>query len=123
MIIAAIEYYIEDGQQAEYDRIAADLHAYILTFPGLISVERFESKSKPGKMLSLSYWEDEAAVLNWRADMKHQYGMSRGKARIFSWYRITVSDVRRDYSFDRKKLAQSRAEAARNRTETSATPA
>jgi heme-degrading monooxygenase HmoA len=120
MIVAAIEYYIEDGQQPEYDRIAADLHAYIVTFPGLISVERFESKSKAGKMLSLSYWEDEAAVLNWRADMRHQYGMSRGKARIFSWYRITVSDVRRDYSFYRAELARTRADLARTRTEGSA---
>ena len=110
MIITAIEYYIEDGRQAEYDEIAADLHAYILTFPGLISVERFESKSKPGKMLSLSYWESHEAVLNWRADMKHQQGISRGKARVFSWYRITVSEVQRDYSFDRAELLQRRAE-------------
>lgn len=109
MIVVAIEYHIGEGQLAEYDRIAADLHAYILTFPGLISVERFESKSKPGKMLSLSYWESDEAVLNWRADMKHQYGMSRGKARIFTWYRITVSEVQRDYSFDRAELMRERA--------------
>lgn len=109
MIVAAIEYFIEDGQEAEYDRVAADLHAHIQSFPGLISVERFESRSKPGKMLSLSYWESNEAVLNWRADMKHQYGMARGKARIFSWYRITVSEVQRDYSFDRKELAARRA--------------
>lgn len=33
---------------------------------GFISIERFQSLSEPDKLLSLSFWRDEAAVANWR---------------------------------------------------------
>ena len=39
---------------------------------GFISVERFQSLTNPEKYLSISYFEDEAAVEQWRNVTKHK---------------------------------------------------
>ena len=65
--------------------------------PGFISVERFESLAEPGKILSLSFFSDEAAVEAWRGRPAHRAGQSEGRASIFADYRLRIADVVRDY--------------------------
>jgi heme-degrading monooxygenase HmoA len=66
---------------------------------GFVSVERFESRTRPGTWLSLSYWRDEAALAAWRRDPEHIKGMAAGKRDVFADYRIVVAAVERDYAF------------------------
>ena len=66
-----------------------------------IAIERFQSLNSPGKILSLSWWEDEASVANWQQNERHLAAQREGKASIFSYYRIRVARVFRDYSSDR----------------------
>ena len=54
-----------DKRQAYLD-IAAALRPRLDRIDGFISIERFESLTVPGKVLSLSFWRDEAAVAAWR---------------------------------------------------------
>lgn len=61
--------------------------------PGFIAIERFQSLSTPGKILSLSWWEDEASVANWQQNERHLAAQREGKASIFSYYRIRVARV------------------------------
>lgn len=103
MIVALIEYHLEPGREAHYAEVAAHLHAHIQGFDGFISVERFESKTAPGKWLSVSYWRDAAALRAWRADAEHRKGMAAGKAEIFADYRIVIAEVARDYDFARAR--------------------
>ena len=51
--------------------------------PGFIAIERFQSLSTPGKILSLSRWEDEASVANWQQNERHLAAQREGKASIF----------------------------------------
>ncbi|EIY4966794.1 antibiotic biosynthesis monooxygenase [Klebsiella quasipneumoniae] len=67
--------------QERYLQLAAGLTPLLSDTPGFIAIERFQSLNSPGKILSLSWWEDEAS--------------------IFSYYRIRVARVFRDYSSDR----------------------
>ncbi len=101
MIVGIIEFRIAPGQEDSYAAIAEKLHAYIATFDGFISVERFESRTHPGKLLSLSYWRDEAALARWRADADHRVAMKAGRDAVFADYRIVVAEARRDYAFKR----------------------
>ena len=41
--------------------VAAALRPELEAMDGFISVERFESLSEPGKLLSLSFWRDESS--------------------------------------------------------------
>ena len=71
--------------------------AELETVEGFISVERFESLVTPGKILSLSTWEDEAAIRRWRERSAHYAAQSAGRDSLFARYRIRVAEVGRDY--------------------------
>ncbi|MDQ3613788.1 MAG: antibiotic biosynthesis monooxygenase, partial [Chloroflexota bacterium] len=66
MIAVIFEVWPADGQRDRYLDIAAELRPLLDDIDGFISIERFESITEPGKMLSLSFWRDEEAVRRWR---------------------------------------------------------
>ena len=85
------------GGKMEYLDLAGQLRAELETIDGFISIERFESLTTPGKLLSLSTWRDEAAIRTWRERANHQAAQDRGRSGLFARYRIRVADVVRDY--------------------------
>ncbi|WHZ42541.1 antibiotic biosynthesis monooxygenase [Rahnella bonaserana] len=94
-----------------YLELAAELKPLLSETPGFISIERFQSLSTPGKILSLSWWEDEESVAGWKQNLMHLAAQKEGKQSIFSYYRIRVARVFRDYSSD-KSSHQSSAKGA-----------
>lgn len=94
----------EEGK-ADYLEIAGELKQYLAGIPGFISIERFQSLVEPGKILSLSFWEDEAAIRQWRNLEVHRAAQSRGRKQLFRDYRIRVASVLRDYSLDQRQEA------------------
>jgi len=87
--------------QERYLQLTSELKPLLSNTPGFISIERFQSLTNPGKILSLSWWEDEESVAGWRRNLVHQAAQQEGKQSIFSFYRIRVASVFRDYSSDR----------------------
>jgi heme-degrading monooxygenase HmoA len=85
------------GRLQAYLDLAAALKPLLAGIDGFISIERFESLSTPGKVLSLSFWRDEAAVAAWRGLGEHRRAQAAGRGGVFADYRIRVADVRRDY--------------------------
>jgi hypothetical protein len=53
--------------------------------------------NKIGKMLSLSFWRDEAAVARWRNHEQHRATQAAGRVGVFRDYRLRVAGVLRDY--------------------------
>jgi heme-degrading monooxygenase HmoA len=86
------------GQEARYFDIAAMLREQLQAIDGFVSVERFQSLTRPGTYLSLSYWRDESAVRAWRNQGDHRTGQAEGRAAVFADYRIRVAQVLRDYT-------------------------
>ncbi len=101
MLVAIIEFRLRPGAEDLYADWAAKLHAGVHRIEGFISVERFESRTRPGTWLSLSYWRDAEALAAWRRDPDHVKGMAAGKRDVFADYRIVIAAVERDYSFVR----------------------
>ena len=97
MIAVIFEAWPEPGQSDAYFAIAADLRPLLEEIDGFLSIERFESRSEPGKLLSLSFWRDEAAVQAWRNTMEHRRTQARGRAQIFADYHLRIASVVRDY--------------------------
>jgi heme-degrading monooxygenase HmoA len=97
MIAIMFEVWPADGRRQEYLDIAATLRPLLEEINGFISIERFESLTEPGKMLSLSFFRDEQAVSEWRALEAHREAQARGRADIFKDYRLRVAGVIRDY--------------------------
>lgn len=85
------------GRQQEYLEIAARLRPELEKIDGFISIERFSSLTTPGKILSLSFWRDEAAILKWRQHEEHHQAQIKGRGGVFAGYRLRVAAVVRDY--------------------------
>lgn len=98
MIAVIFEFWIGDKEREEYLEIAQALRTELDDAEGFISIERFSSISEPDKMLSLSFWENEAAVTAWRNRSSHRAAQAKGRARLFSDYRLRIADVSRDYT-------------------------
>jgi heme-degrading monooxygenase HmoA len=84
-------------QAHRYFEIAGSLREALHATDGFVSVERFESLSRPGHYLSLSFWRDEDAVRRWRCTAQHRDSQREGRTSIFAGYRIRVAGVMRDY--------------------------
>ena len=97
MIAVIFEVWPSDGRRDEYLDIAASLRPVLTQIDGFISVERFESLTEPGKLLSISFWRDEKAVEAWRQVAEHRIAQTKGRSYVFRDYRLRVAAVDRDY--------------------------
>lgn len=97
MIAVIFEVEPAAGREGDYLAIAAAMRADLERQPGFVSVERFRSIANPGKLLSLSFWEDEAAVRAWRCHRGHRGAQAAGREGVFADYRLRVAGVLRDY--------------------------
>lgn len=89
----------------DYLAIAAGLAPILSTMDGFISIERFQSLSQPGKILSLSFWRDEEAVKQWRNAEEHRTAQAQGRVGIFADYRLRIAAVVRDYGLNEREQA------------------
>ncbi|WOH78871.1 antibiotic biosynthesis monooxygenase [Bradyrhizobium sp. BEA-2-5] len=112
MIAVIFEVWPKPEHRQDYFDLAADLKPLLQTIDGFISVERFESLTEKGKILSVSFWRDEAAVLAWRNTMEHRRTQAKGRARIFENYRLRVASVIRDYGLNERDQAPKDSRAA-----------
>ena len=102
MIAVIFEVMPAEGRKDEYLDIAAAMRPMVEQVEGFISVERFQSLTNPDKLLSISFFEDEAALDRWRNLPAHRGAQAQGRAGIFSDYRLKIAHVMRDYGmFDR----------------------
>jgi heme-degrading monooxygenase HmoA len=100
------------AKRDEYLAIAAELRPLLDGIDGFISIERFESLSVPGKLLSLSFWRDEEAVKRWRTMEQHRAAQAKGRTRIFDDYRLRIASVIRDYGKADREQAPSDSKQA-----------
>lgn len=97
MIAVIFEVWPAEGKRQAYLDVAASLKPRLAEIDGFLSVERFELLAEPGKLLSLSFWRDEAAVAAWRNVEQHRLAQAAGRGGIFSDYRLRIAGVIRDY--------------------------
>jgi len=105
MIAVIFEVELRAGRSADYLRIAESLRPIVAQIDGFISIERFESLTHPGKILSLSLWRDEAAVQAWRNLAEHRQAQRDGRSEIFADYRLRIASVLRDYGMHDRNQA------------------
>jgi heme-degrading monooxygenase HmoA len=112
MIAIIFEVMPAEGQKDAYLDIAATMRPMVEQVEGFISVERFQSLTNPDKLLSISFFEDEDAVLRWRKLAAHRNAQSKGRNGVFSDYRLRVAHVLRDYGmFERDQAPEDSVKA------------
>lgn len=123
MIAVIFEVTPHAASKQEYLDTAAALAPLLREMDGFISIERFQSLAEPAKILSLSFWRDEAAVARWRNTHQHRAAQTQGRDGIFQDYRLRVAAVLRDYGLHRRTEAPPDSRAVHDAAAANATVA
>lgn len=105
MIAVIFEVTPASAHRQEYLEMAADLRPMLEGIDGFLSIERFQSLARPDRILSLSFWRDEAAIIEWRRLEAHRAAQQRGRAGVLADYRLRVARVLRDYGMAERNQA------------------
>ncbi|AVV37872.1 MULTISPECIES: antibiotic biosynthesis monooxygenase family protein [Pantoea] len=98
MIAVLFEAEARPEHQMRYLQLAADLSPLLKDIDGFISIERFQSLGDEKKILSLSWWRDDAAVQAWKRNLCHQAAQREGRETLFAGYRIRIAALVREYA-------------------------
>lgn len=88
----------------QYLTVAGNLRPELDRIPGFESIERSRSVHAKERLLSLSYWSNEAAIVAWRSHGLHHEAQVLGRHELFADYRLRVGQVIRRWSPERIPL-------------------
>ncbi len=80
----------------DYLELAKYLKPKLEAIDGFIDNERFASTRTEGRLLSLSTWRDEKALIRWRTLGEHHAVQEKGRNAIFEDYHLRVGEIIRD---------------------------
>jgi heme-degrading monooxygenase HmoA len=93
----------------QYLELAKSLRPELERIEGFIDNERFRSHRTEGRLLSLSIWADEKAVVRWRTHAMHHGVQEKGRFEVFQDYHLRVGEITADTQLSPgRKLAQQR---------------
>ena len=95
MIACIIEFGVKPGRDPDRARLLAELFAEIETVDGFLSKDTFEDVARPGRRITISYWDDAAALRGWMRNPAHRRAIGQGQHEIFSHYAIRVARIER----------------------------
>lgn len=96
MFSVIFEVYPREERFEEYLALAKRLKPILEKVDGFVDNERFESKRRPGWILSHSTWRDEKSVVRWRTTREHHLAQEQGRSEILRDYHLRVGDVTAD---------------------------
>jgi heme-degrading monooxygenase HmoA len=96
MFSVIFEVLMNEGRKDEYLELAKHLKPILESIDGFVDNERFESRRRPGWLLSHSTWRDEKSVVRWRTQGEHHVTQGKGRFEIFADYHLRVGDVTAD---------------------------
>jgi len=80
-----------------YNAMAETMETLAQQQPGYLGIE--SARSEIG--ITVSYWENQEAIINWKANLDHQMAQKLGKKQWYSWYRIRICKVEREYEWQK----------------------
>jgi heme-degrading monooxygenase HmoA len=96
MFAVIFEVQPKKGRFDDYLDLAKYLKPKLEAIEGFIDIDRLGSKRTAGRVLSLSIWRDEKAVVRWRAQGDHHGAQQQGRFEIFEDYRLRVGEITAD---------------------------
>jgi heme-degrading monooxygenase HmoA len=77
----------------EYLELAKGLKPKLEAIDGFIDNERFKSLRDGRRLVSLSTWRDEKAVIRWRTQGEHHGVQQKGRFEVFEDYHLRVGEI------------------------------
>src|SRR5262245_37143650 len=96
MFVVIFEVQPRTDRWDDYLNLAKQLKPKLEAIDGFIDNERFKSKRDERRVLSLSTWCDEKAVIRWRTHGEHHGVQEKGRTAVFEDYHLRVGEVTSD---------------------------
>jgi heme-degrading monooxygenase HmoA len=96
MFIVVFEVQPKKERWDDYLSLAKELKPKLEAIDGFIDNERFKSKRDERRVLSLSTWRDEKAVVRWRTHSGHHGVQEKGRFEVFEDYHLRVGEITSD---------------------------
>src|SRR3954470_2563841 len=80
----------------QYLDLAKQLRPELEQISGFVDNERYRSRRTEGRVLSLSTWRDEKAVIRWRTHAMHHGVQEKGRFEVFEDYHLRVGEITSD---------------------------
>lgn len=78
-----------------YSEMAEKMETLAKQQPGFLGLE----SARNGLGITVSYWESLEAIKNWKLQSDHLAAQRKGRADFYSWYKVRICKVERDYEF------------------------
>lgn len=88
------------GPDENYSKMAVQMEALAKQQPGYIGMEA----AKDYLGITISYWESTDAIKNWKENTAHIFAQEKGKSNWYSWYKVRICKVEREYEFENTSL-------------------
>jgi heme-degrading monooxygenase HmoA len=88
------------ADEAGYADAAAAMDALAAVQPGYRGVD--SARGADGFGITVSWWEDEASAVAWRAHPDHKAIRDRGRSLWYDGYEVAVAGVTRSYAWERE---------------------
>lgn len=79
-----------------YDEMADAMELLAKKQPGYLGFE--SARNELG--IAISYWETLDDIKNWKANLDHLEAQNQGKNNWYTWYKIRICKVEREYEFN-----------------------
>ncbi len=79
-----------------YGEMAALMDALAPTMSGYLGHET--TRDEAGFGITVSYWQSEQAIRNWRIHAEHRIAQERGRSTWYEHYEMRIAKVERGYS-------------------------
>jgi len=86
-----------EGEAPPYEAIATRMLALAQEQPGYLGED--SASAENGLGITVSYWEDEASILAWKANAEHALAQAFGRSDYYAAYTVRVARVERAYGF------------------------
>ncbi len=90
-----------EGDDEGYGKMAEAMAELAARQPGYLGIESARGPDGPG--ITVSYWQDEAAIKNWKQVAAHLTAQKMGRDKWYEAYTTRVAKVERAYGFERKQ--------------------
>ena len=90
-----------------YSKMAQQMEDLAKAQPGYLGFE--SAKEEIG--LSISYWESLEAIANWKSNTDHLFAQQKGIEDWYSWYKVRICLVEREYDFQKSPLERGKRES------------
>ena len=78
-----------------YAEMADQMENLAKSQPGYLGIE--SAREQVG--ITVSYWESLESIANWKANTDHLFAQQKGVKDWYSWYKVRICAVEREYDF------------------------